>query len=66
MGKALVLKAEVREHTGSKHAVKVRGDGRIPAIVYGHKQEPVAISVPFGNVVVNLSDRSLADSASQS
>lgn len=54
MGKALVLKAEVREHTGSKHAVKVREDGRIPAIVYGHKQEPVAISLDAHNFVEGL------------
>ena len=54
MGKALVLKAEVREHTGSKHAAKVRGDGRIPAIVYGHKQEPVAISLDAHNFVEGL------------
>jgi len=45
MGKTLLLKAEVREHTGSRAVRKVREKGRIPAIVYGHKQEPVAISL---------------------
>jgi large subunit ribosomal protein L25 len=45
MGKTLVLKAEVREHTGSKAVRKVRRQGRIPAVVYGHKQEPVAIAL---------------------
>lgn len=45
MEKTLLLKAEVREHTGSKAVKKVREQGRIPAIVYGHKQEPVAISL---------------------
>ncbi len=45
MEKTLLLKAEVREHTGSKAVRKVRQQGRIPAIVYGHKKEPVAISL---------------------
>ena len=44
MDKTLVLKAETREHTGSKHAAKLRVKGRIPAVVYGHKKEPEAIS----------------------
>jgi large subunit ribosomal protein L25 len=45
MAEAFVLKAEKREQTGSKSAVRVRREGRIPAIVYGHKKEPVAISL---------------------
>ena len=45
MIEALSLQAEPREHTGSKAAAAVRRKGRIPAIVYGHKQEPVAISL---------------------
>lgn len=54
MGKTLLLKAQIREHTGSKHAVKVRKEGRIPAIVYGHKQEPTAISLDAHNLVEGL------------
>ncbi len=54
MGKTLVLKAEVRDSTGSKHAAKVRAAGRIPAIVYGHKQEPAAISLDAHNFVEGL------------
>jgi len=45
MAKRLVLKAEVREDTGSKHAARVRKSGRIPAIVYGHKKETVSVSL---------------------
>ncbi len=45
MEKELVLKAEVRERMGSKTAERLRAKGRIPAIVYGHKKEPVAISL---------------------
>lgn len=51
MAKTMVLKAEVREHTGSKHAAKVRDEGRIPAVIYGHKQEPVAISLDVHNFI---------------
>lgn len=45
MDKTLALQAELRERIGSKAASAVRKQGRIPCIVYGHKQEPVAISV---------------------
>jgi len=54
MAKTLLLKAEVREHTGTKAVRKVREKGRIPAIVYGHKQEPVAISLDAHNFVEGL------------
>ena len=54
MEKAVLLKAELRERTGSKHAVGVRRQGRIPAIVYGHKEEPVAISLDARNFVEEL------------
>ncbi|UCE99095.1 MAG: 50S ribosomal protein L25 [Planctomycetota bacterium] len=54
MEKTLLLKAEIREHTGSRHAAKVRKQGRIPAIVYGHKQEPVAISLNAHNLIEGL------------
>ncbi len=54
MEKNLVLKGEIREHTGSKHAAKVREQGRIPAIMYGHKQEPVSLSLDRHNLVEGL------------
>ena len=54
MEKALLLKAEVREQLGSKKAAELRRRGRIPAIVYGHKKEPVAISLDAHNLVEGL------------
>jgi large subunit ribosomal protein L25 len=54
MGKTSFLKAEIREQKGSKAVEKVRNNGRIPAIVYGHKQEPVAISLDAHNFVERL------------
>jgi len=54
MGKTLLLKAEIREQTGSKAVRKVRKQGKIPAIVYGHKQEPVAVSLDEHNFAEGL------------
>jgi len=54
MDKQLRLKAEVRERTGSKATAKLRRQGRIPAIVYGHKQEPVAIWLDAHDFVEEL------------
>lgn len=45
MEKSIVLKGEIREKIGSKDASKLRTYGRIPAIVYGHKKAPVAVSL---------------------
>jgi len=54
MAKTLVLKAEVREQTGSKAVRKVRDQGKIPAVVYGHKEDPVAISLDAHDFVEGL------------
>ena len=54
MAKTLLLKAEIRERTGSKAVQKVLKQGRIPAVVYGHKQTPVAISLDAHNFVEGL------------
>jgi len=54
METTLLLKAEVRERTGSKAVRKVRKQGRIPAIVYGHKKEPAAISLDEHDFVEGL------------
>jgi large subunit ribosomal protein L25 len=54
MKKTLLLKAEIREQTGSKTVRKVRRQGRIPAIMYGHKQEPVAVSLDAHNFIEGL------------
>lgn len=49
MAKTTLLKAEIREQTGTNAVKKVRKEGRIPAIVYGHKKTPVAISLDAHN-----------------
>jgi large subunit ribosomal protein L25 len=45
MAETATLKAEPRTGSGSRHADKLRKTGRIPAIVYGHKEANVAVSV---------------------
>jgi large subunit ribosomal protein L25 len=42
---ALVLKAQVRETSGSKHAAALRQQGQVPAVVYGHKEKPLSIAL---------------------
>lgn len=54
MNKTLQLSAEIRERTGSKAAAEERKQGRIPAIVYGHKEEPVAVSLDAHNFAEEL------------
>ena len=54
MNKTLQLEGQLRERTGSKAAARVRKEGRIPAVVYGHKQEPVAISLDAHDFVEGL------------
>jgi large subunit ribosomal protein L25 len=51
---SVVLKAEARKQTGSKHAKQVREQGRVPAIIYGHGEEPVAISLDSHDFNVQL------------
>lgn len=54
MEKGLLLKAEIRKNTGSSEAAKVRKSGRIPAVVYGHKEETVAISLDAHSLIEGL------------
>lgn len=45
MSDTVTLKAEIRPQAGSKAAAQLRQQGQLPAIVYGHKQEPVSITL---------------------
>jgi len=49
MSETVVLKAELRKEAGKKHAARLRRSGRIPAIVYGHGAETVAVSLDLHN-----------------
>jgi large subunit ribosomal protein L25 len=45
MAEAVVLKTEPRTGKGSRDALRLRKAGRVPAIVYGHKETPASVTV---------------------
>lgn len=40
----LKIEGQTRSNLGSRTTAKMRGQGRLPAVVYGHKQAPIHIS----------------------
>lgn len=48
------LKADIRDKTGSNATAALRKQGKLPAVVYGHKQEPISIAVDSHNFVEGL------------
>jgi large subunit ribosomal protein L25 len=54
MAETVVLKTTRREGRGSRAAAKLRRQGQIPGILYGHKEEPAALTLSaddLGNAV---------------
>ncbi|MBC8379251.1 MAG: 50S ribosomal protein L25 [Planctomycetes bacterium] len=54
MSDTVVLKAETREQAGTKIAIRLREQGKLPVIIYGHKQDPVSASVIAHDFVKTL------------
>jgi large subunit ribosomal protein L25 len=55
---ATTLPAQRRTHLGSKHTRRVRQKGQIPAIIYGHNEEPIPVALDaheLGNVLLHHS-----------
>ena len=48
------IPAEVRERTGSRYARRLRAAGRLPAVIYGHNEAPVHVSVDEKQVMTHL------------
>ncbi len=48
------LKAEVRERIGTRYSQRLRKSGKLPAIIYGHGQAPVAIAIEQSEVLSHL------------
>jgi large subunit ribosomal protein L25 len=44
------ISGKVRQTTGKKANRRVRADGWLPGIIYGHKQDPVAVLLPSGEL----------------
>ncbi|RMD61961.1 MAG: 50S ribosomal protein L25 [Planctomycetota bacterium] len=45
MSKTATLTATPREKVGSRYAQRLRAQGRLPAVLYGHREEPLAMSL---------------------
>ena len=54
MAEVLVLKAQIRDGSGSKNSTALRKKGMIPAVVYGHKEKPVSIAVSQRDFLASL------------
>jgi large subunit ribosomal protein L25 len=52
MAKNIALKAEKRERAGKGVARSLRRDGRIPAVIYGDKKDPINISIDSNDINV--------------
>jgi len=54
MSEALTLPAEARERAGKGASRALRRDGRVPAVIYGGKEEPLMIHVEAKELVRQL------------
>lgn len=52
--KSPMIKAEHRKHLGSRHSNRARKAGRLPAVVYGHGQPPVSISLDSREILAHI------------
>ena len=48
------LKAEARERVGKGSARELRRNGKIPAVIYGDKQPPMSIALPYKEVTMKI------------
>mgnify|MGYP001163348812 CR=1 FL=1 len=48
------LKAEVREQVGKGSARDVRRNGKVPAVIYGDKQPPLAIALSYKEIYYKI------------
>ncbi|MBL7215240.1 MAG: 50S ribosomal protein L25 [Phycisphaerae bacterium] len=54
MSDTVTFKAQVRQRAGSKIAARLRQDGQLPAVVYGHKKDPVSVTLAAHDFVEAL------------
>lgn len=52
--KTPTLDATTRERKGTRYARRIRAEGKLPGVVYGHKQDPVSIIVDHRNTIDHL------------
>lgn len=51
MAESVVLVTEKRDTRGTRQARKLRAQGRVPAVVYGHKEETLSVTVSGGDLL---------------
>ena len=54
MSQSYELKAEAREQVGKGSARAVRREGKIPAVIYGDKQPPLAIALSYKEIYYKI------------
>ncbi len=54
MPKTPSITATTRERTGTRYAQRLRKQGRLPAVIYGHETDPVSISVDEKEMLTHL------------
>jgi large subunit ribosomal protein L25 len=54
MSETYELKAEARERVGKGSARELRRNGKIPAVIYGDKQDPVSIALPYKEITQRI------------
>ena len=54
MPKTPSITAATRERTGTRYAQRLRKQGRLPAVIYGHETDPVSISVDEKEMLTHL------------
>lgn len=48
------IPAQLRDRIGSRYAQRLRKSGRLPGVIYGHKADPVHVSVDEKEVLTHL------------
>lgn len=52
--KAPLLSASTRDKFGSRYCARLRDQGQLPAVLYGHKEAPVPITIPMRDAVSHI------------
>lgn len=50
------LEATTRERTGSRYSQRLRAAGKLPAVIYGHGNEPLSIALDHGETIRHLTE----------
>lgn len=50
MATAQEVKVEVRSELGKRKVKRIRAEGKVPAVIYGHGEESVSLSVPSDEI----------------